>query len=387
MRGVRTSGAFRAISHPTKLLGKDVITILGVESSADDTCAAVVTSDRRILSNVVLRQDEYHRPLGGIQPYVAIEAHQRHLPGVVEQALQKAGMYIEDVDGIAYTRGPGMPGCLSVGSNAMKTLATALRKPLIGVNHMHAHALTPFLTQPPESRPTYPFLTLLVSGGHTMFVLAKSPRDFEVLAATQDEAIGRTVDKVARLLKIPWGDGGLGASLERYVLAGPPEGYNEQEGYEIPIYSTPMPKSVDLAFGAYHSITERFLRGREDTIDENTRYAVAKSFQRAIVRQLEDKLGLIFRQLKDDRIQIHHLVVSGGVASNSFVREGPTPVKLVFPPVSLCTDNAAMVAWASMDRFLAGESDPGTTELLPKWSIDNLDAPPNRGPLPGWRQS
>ncbi|KAH9924445.1 Gcp-like domain-containing protein [Fomitopsis serialis] len=276
-------------------------------------------------------------------------------------------MSLQDVDGIAYTRGPGIGGCLSVGSNAMRTLAAAMKKPLVAVHHMQAHALTPFLTEPIDSLPTYPFLSLLISGGHTLLLLANSPRDFKILATATDEAIGRTIDKVARALQIPWASG-------------------PEEGYELPLYVTPMPGRLQFAFAAF------------------TPYAVASAFQRAVLRHLEDKLDLALRHCSRERIPIRHLVVSGGVASNIYLGKGGSiiripmspiadapprlfeyleeqthfghPIDLVFPPVSLCTDNAAMIAWASMDRFLSGNTDPYTIDLKAKWSIEDLDAPP-----------
>lgn len=181
--------------------------------------------------------------------------------------------------------------------------------------------MTPFLTEPLDSLPSYPFLTLLVSGGHTQIVLVESPQQFEILATTNDEPIGRTYDKVARLLGIPWGERGLGASLEEYVRNGPPEEYNEDEGYEIPIFGLPAPGRLEFAFATYHSSTALFVRAREGSIDECTRYAVASSFQKAAMHQLGMKLKLAIRLCKSRYISIRHLVVSGGVASNAFLRE------------------------------------------------------------------
>ncbi|KAI0727376.1 glycoprotease [Fomitopsis betulina] len=379
--------------NPKQAFGKDVISVLAVETSADDTCAAVVTSDRRILSNVVIRQDEL--PLGGIQPYVAIEAHQRNLPTAISRALEEARIRLQDVDGIAFTRGPGMSGCLSVGSNAMKTLASVLKKPMIGVHHMHAHALTPFLTEPADSQPSYPFLSLLLSGGHSLILLALSPREFQILGSSRDEPVGRTFDKVARRIGIPWGDRGLGASLEEYVRKGPPEGYDVSGGYEIPHYATPMLGTFQLAFASYHSATEQFMTARNGEIDEHTRYAVASAFQTAIAKQLGYKVRKALQHCKSKRIPIGHVVAGGGVASNMFLREnlrssldeqGLKSVELVYPPPSLCTDNAAMVAWAAMGPLTAGQTDPPETELVPKWSIEDLDTVSDKGPLPKWQE-
>ncbi|KAH9830728.1 glycoprotease family-domain-containing protein [Rhodofomes roseus] len=353
------------------------------KTSAVLSCAAVVTSDRRILSNVVIPQHDYHLPSGVISTLLC----------VVQKALDDAGTSVQDVDGIAYTREPGMTGCLSVGSNAMRTLAAALKKPLDGLDHMQAHALTPFLTEtePADMLPTFPFLSLLVTAGNTLLLLVKSPRDSKILAATKDMTIGGAIEKVARSLKLPRGEPGLGASLEEYLRKGPPEGYVIEKDYEIPLYSTPMPGRLEFSFASERSDTDRFLREREEDVDECTGYAVAYAFQKTIVPQLEGKLKLALRACRQDRVPIKHLVVSGGVASNMFLRQTRVvrvvkeqdeynPIELIYPPVSLCTDNAAIIAWALIERFLTGDTDPYSTNLVPKWSVEYM-FPANRKPI------
>ncbi|KZT04628.1 glycoprotease [Laetiporus sulphureus 93-53] len=357
-------------------------TVLALESSADDTCAAVVTSNREILSNVVVRQDNLNELYGGIHPYVAIQAHQHNLPGAVRRALQEANMSVTDVDGIAYTRGPGIGGCLSVCSNASKTLAAALNKPLVGVHHMQAHALTPFLTTPTDKLPQYPFLTLLVSGGHTLLLLATSPRTFRTLATALDESVGRAFDKIARMLALPRSQLGLGAALEQFVLAGPPTG-GEVVDPDIPRIPLPMHGRLSFSYTGLHSTVERFLFSRNGVINESTRYALAESFQKAAVGQLEEKLLLGLQLCQRRGINIRDVVVSGGVASNLYLRKRlracldnanpDAPIALLFPPPALCTDNAVMIAWASMHRFLAGDTDAYSDELRSKWNIEELD--------------
>ncbi|GBE81360.1 glycoprotease [Sparassis latifolia] len=363
----------------TRQEGRD-FTVLAVESSADDTCAAIVTSDRQILSNVVVRQDSFHAPYGGIHPYVAIEAHQLNMPGAVQQALAEANMAVTGVDGIAFTRGPGIGGCLSVGSNAAKTLAAALNKPLVGVHHMQAHALTPFLTTPLESLPEYPFLTLLVSGGHTLLLLATTPTTFHTLATALDESIGRAFDKVSRMLKLQWSALGPGAALEQFCLETPDP--DADAGEAIPDIPRPMPGRLAFSYTGLHSTVERYLHSRGGTVGAPTRLALARAFQEAAVGQLEDKLALGLEQCRRQGVDIRHVVVSGGVASNAFLRErlrmcldaasSDVPISLMFPPPSLCTDNAVMIAWASMDRFLAGDTDAYSVALRVKWPIEEL---------------
>ncbi|KAJ8522719.1 hypothetical protein ONZ45_g756 [Pleurotus djamor] len=229
------------------------LVILALESSADDTCAAIVDSNRKILANVVTKQHALHEAFGGIHPSVAIEAHQRNMPRTIRTALCDAQLSVHDVDGIAFTRGPGIGGCLSVASNAAKNLAAALDKPLVGVHHMvralfsstfalivdrlaftkQAHALTPLLTSPPSDSPQFPYLTILISGGHTLLLLATSLTDFKIMATTADESIGRAFDKVGRMLHMEWGTHGPAASLEHFA--------SEATAQEID-QSTPFPK-------------------------------------------------------------------------------------------------------------------------------------------------
>ncbi|KAM5530090.1 hypothetical protein V8D89_016242 [Ganoderma adspersum] len=368
-------------------------TVLALESSADDTCAAVVTSDRQILSNVVVNQQSSLEQYGGIHPYVALHAHQRRMPGVVQRALSEAGLTMNEIDGIAFTRGPGIPGCLSVCGNAARTLAAALNKPLVGVHHMQAHALTPFLTSLPSSCPSYPFLTLLVSGGHTLLLLATAPTAFRILATTADEAIGNAFDKVAKLLQIPYAGTAAGAALERFCASGPSGsssvGGEGEKDIDVGGIMIPMPRTMRgrLAFSytSLHSAVERFVHAHqlEGALDERTKLALARSFQKAAVGQLEEKVVLGMRKCAQEGIAVRSLVVSGGVASNAYLRERlracldqecpDEEVSLVFPPPSLCTDNAAMIAWASMHRFMAGDTDDYMIETRSRWSLEDLE--------------
>ncbi|EIW74528.1 peptidase M22 glycoprotease [Coniophora puteana RWD-64-598 SS2] len=366
-------------------------TVLALESSADDTCAAIVTSDRRVLSNVVIKQHQLHGPTGGIYPPTAIDAHQRNMPHAVRRALQEAKMTMHDVDGIAFTRGPGIGGCLSVGSNAAKSLAAALDKPLVGVHHMQAHALTSLLTAPSASTtPRFPFLTLLVSGGHTLSVLATSLTSFRILGTTADESVGRSFDKVARILGLEWGKRGLGAALEDFCEAEPTTDEGKCDG-EISSFAFPHPMRgrLDFSFASLHSTVDRHLAllGRPPTLAEKR--ALAREFQDAAVAQLCAKLRLALDACAQRGVTVGDVVVSGGVASNRYLRtrlresldayaalsESTTEdarIELAFPPVELCTDNAAMIGWAAMHRFLAGDYDPYDIDLKPKWSIEEI---------------
>ncbi|KAI0656520.1 glycoprotease [Cubamyces menziesii] len=373
------------LAHSIRRLHARRFTVLALESSADDTCAAVVTSDRKILSNVVVNQQAFLEEYGGIHPYFALHAHQRNMPGAVQRALKEANLTVNDVDGIAFTLGPGLPGCLSVCGNAARTLAAALNKPLVGVHHMQAHALTPLLTSPPSEHPQFPFLTLLVSGGHTLLLLASSLTSFRILATTLDESIGNSYDKVARLLNIPFDGTSAGAALERYCASPLPPGEGSEDDVPEIRMPRPMPGRMAFSYTGLHSTVERFLDARRGTLDERTRLGLARSFQRAAVGQLEAKLVLGMQQLAAQGVKVKSMVVSGGVASNSYLRErlracldveSPDErISLLFPPPALCTDNAVMIAWASMHRFLAGDTDEYSIESRPVWSLEDLEKP------------
>ncbi|KZS98357.1 glycoprotease [Sistotremastrum niveocremeum HHB9708] len=360
-------------------------TVLALESSADDSCAAVVTSDRRVLSNIVVKQTAEVEKYGGIHPYIAIQSHQKNLPGAVRRAFEDAGLSVNDIDGIAFTRGPGMGGCLSVASNAAKTLAAALNKPLIGVHHMQAHALTALLTSSKDDMPHFPFLTLLVSGGHTMLVLARSVNNFETLCNTVDISIGNVYDKVFRLLALPPHPDqlGPGAALERFC--------NENSSIDltIPQFAIASPGQRQFSYAGLLSAVQYEINrrlGNHDSgpgeLSHEDKVAIARGFQNAAAAQLEEKLGLVLDVCIRRGLLVKHLVMSGGVASNEYVRntlrtflqtsarEEARDVTLCCPPAQLCTDNAVMIAWASMHRFLNHDHDDYTIDLRPTWSIE-----------------
>jgi len=299
-------------------------------------------------------------------------------------ALDEAKLEMGHIDGIAFARGPGIGGCLSVGSNAAKNIAAALRKPLVGVHHMQAHALTPLLTSPSDSLPRFPFLTLLISGGHTLIVLADSLNSFKILATTVDESIGRAYDKVARMLGLEWGSKGYGAALEAFCAAGIQKfGVPVQE--DLPPVSFPSPGKLSFSYSGPHSNIERYIHSRSgmEHLDEQARWKLALAFQQAAVGQLEEKVELGLKWCYRNGHPVNDLVVSGGVASNKYLRERLrdrlqrldsdfSSIKLSFPPLQLCRDNAVMIAWASMHRFLAGDFDDYSIEHRAKWSIEDL---------------
>ncbi|KAH9485285.1 tRNA N6-adenosine threonylcarbamoyltransferase [Psilocybe cubensis] len=353
--------------------------VLAIESSADDTCAAIVDSAKKIHANVVIKQHNIHEEYGGIYPMSAIGCHQQNMPYAIRQALAQSGMNIvHDIDGIAFTRGPGMPGCLSVGMNAAKSLASALDKPLVGVHHMQGHALISILTADREE-PKYPFISLLISGGHTLLLLATSANSFQTLATTRDESIGRSFDKVSKLLELKWTDLGPGDALEKFCEEAP-----EIKCPIIPPFPSPLVGQLAFSFSAFHSHAKALISEQKQhgDLQLSTKKAIARAFQTGVVAHLEEKLILGLAWCKERNISVRDIVVSGGVASNMFLRRRlqgcliecyrDVTYNLVFPPPDLCTDNAVMIAWASMHRFLTNDTDPYSIELRPKWNIEEL---------------
>ncbi|KAG9039818.1 hypothetical protein FRB95_007245 [Tulasnella sp. JGI-2019a] len=362
-------------------------TVLALESSADDSCAAVVDSRRNVLSNIV----EKHPPYGngnhqlGIHPYVAVERHQRNMPIVIQRALREAAMSMNDIDGIAFTRGPGMAGCLAVAANAGRGIAAALDKPIIGVHHMQAHALTPMLTA--KEPPKFPFLTLLLSGGHSLLLVVHSPKKFHTLATTTDCSIGQALDSVARLLGLSWHDEnghliGPGAALERLARQSSPAG---EDLPEVPKFPLACEHHLAFSFAGPKGEVSKYLKSlRPEALnDQGLRIAIAASFQKAVMGQVEEKVRLALKWADRHNVPITSLVASGGVASNLYLRErleqvlgGYSPqLPLICPPLHMCTDNAAMIGWASMYRFLERDHDALDIDLLPSWALKDLDTP------------
>ncbi|GAA5814763.1 hypothetical protein MFLAVUS_008265 [Mucor flavus] len=363
---------------------KRPLRVLGIETSCDDTSAAIVTSDRQILSEVIRGQQEMHEPMGGIVPTLASKGHSRNLPGVISETLELAGLTLQDLDAIAVTRGPGLPPCLPVGLNAGKVLAAVAKKPLIGVHHMEAHALTARLTTKNElnqPEPAFPFMTLLISGGHTLLLTANDIGDYDQLGTTLDNAVGEAIDKTARLLELDWlkgRRGGPGAALEKAALTGNPERF-------MPRLPKPMLERntsvIAFSFSGLKSAVARLVE-TEKLVDLNNPQDVsdmAAAFQLTCIQHIEQKIKLALNQeVVKNKKPLSALVVSGGVASNTLFRTrletlaGSYNLPLICPPPQLCTDNGVMIAWAGIERFQAGLVDDYTITTLPKWPLESL---------------
>jgi N6-L-threonylcarbamoyladenine synthase len=325
---------------------------LGIETSCDDTATAIVRDGRTVLSNVSTNQDEFHAKYGGIVPEIASRRHASLLSAAIDDALARANLALDDIDGIAVTTGPGLIGSLVVGVATAKALAFATGKPLYAVNHLHGHLFAAFLDR--EAEPEYPFLALLVSGGHSQLVEAQSARSLHVIGRTRDDAAGEAFDKTARLLGLPFPGG---PALEALALDGDPK------AVAIPRYR-PAPGALDLSFSGLKTSARYFLESA--AAGDVSRADVAASFQAAIVDVLIDRVN---RAL--DARTYRSIVLSGGVAANAALADAFRSVgrrrgiAALVPERRFCTDNAAMIAAAAMRRGDIGLSDPLTLTANP----------------------
>jgi N6-L-threonylcarbamoyladenine synthase len=321
--------------------------LLGIETSCDDTATAVVRDGRDVLASVSTNQDAFHAKYGGIVPEIASRQHVALLSAAVEDALNRAATTLENVDGIAVTRGPGLIGSLVVGVAAAKALAFAARKPLYGVNHLHGHIFAAFLDREPARQPQYPFLVLLVSGGHTQLVAVESPTNLRILGRTRDDAAGEAYDKTARLLGLGFPGG---PELDRLAREGDPR------AHAFPRHR-PDEGSLDMSFSGLKTSVRYFLEspaGRAaNAVD------VAASFQAAIIDVLIARVEAAFASGRYTGV-----VLSGGVAANSglqfALREWSEMrgVAAFIPPPKYCTDNAAMIAAAAYYQGDLVRADP-----------------------------
>ena len=335
--------------------------VLGLESSCDDSAAALVTGDRVILAQVVVGQDEAHRPFGGIVPEIAARAHVERLPQLIRQVLDEAKAKPSDLDAIAATAGPGLIGGVMVALLAGKGLALAARKPLVAVNHLEGHALSPRLADPSLD---FPYLLLLVSGGHCQLLEVRGVGRYRRLATTIDDAAGEAFDKAAKLLGLAYPGG---PAIELLAREGDPR-------------AVPLPRPLvgsgepHFSFAGLKSAVQRAAAsGAHRPAD------IAASFQQAVVDCLVDRT-----QRALAACDAPTLVVAGGVAANQQVRSALTDLAqqnrraFSVPPGWLCTDNAAMIAWAGAERFAAGLTDPLDVPARARWPLD-ADADKVRG--------
>jgi N6-L-threonylcarbamoyladenine synthase len=327
--------------------------ILGLESSCDDSAVALVTSDRRILAQAVVGQNHAHQPYGGVVPEIAARAHVEILPDLIGRVLDDAKQSIDDVDAIAATAGPGLIGGVMVALLAGKGLALAAGKPLVAVNHLEGHALSPRLVDPDLD---FPYLLLLVSGGHCQLLEVRGVGEYRRLATTIDDAAGEAFDKAAKLLRLGYPGG---PAIEELAKDGDPHAVRLPR----PLVGSAEPH---FSFAGLKSAVQRAVVSGDFRPED-----IASSFQQAVVDCLVDRTAIAL-----GKTDAPALVVAGGVAANSKIRSALAGLaerngrRFSVPPGWLCTDNAAMIAWAGAERFAAGLTDALDAPARARWPLD-----------------
>ena len=330
--------------------------VLGIESSCDETAAAVLADGRRLLSSVIASQDAIHAPYGGVVPELASRRHLEVVVPVVERALTEAGVRLPDLDGVAVTQGPGLVGSLLVGCAVAKSLAYVHRLPLVGVNHLEGHIYATFLTEDP---PEHPFLALVVSGGHTALYRARAPLEYSLVGQTRDDAAGEAFDKVAKLLGLGFPGGPV---IERVAAGGDPKAIT----FPLAQMSDGAP---DFSFSGLKTSVSLYVKQHAPLAGAEIA-DIAASFQAAVVKMLVRKTV---------KAALHHgvkrIVLTGGVAANGRLRESLAAaatehgLRLHIPPRHLCTDNAAMITAAGTARLAAGERAPLSLNAIPDLAL------------------
>jgi len=352
---------------------KKKLTFLGIETSCDETAAAIVKENNdgtgEILSNIVSSQVKEHRKFGGVVPEVAARAHVEKIEFIVKKAIKESKLNLENLDGIAATAGPGLIVCLTVGLNTGKAIAGSLKKPFIAVNHLEGHALSPKINNKIE----FPYLLLLISGGHTQFLEVNGINNYKRLGTTIDDALGEAFDKTAKLLGIEFPGG---PKIEEWAKKG------DENYFKLP---KPILKKggCNLSFAGLKTAV---LRTSKELKNQKEKYHLAASFQKTINEILYEKTKVameIFLKNKKDIKKT--FVIAGGVAANLKIRENLTKLSNeknfspVFPPKYLCSDNAAMIAWAGIERFKINLIDNLEFPSRARWPLDSY-APFLKGP-------
>lgn len=338
---------------------KNNLRVLGIESSCDETAAAVVENGRVIESSVIASQVDLHAQFGGVYPELASREHVKAAYATVNEALQQAHVGLSDLDGIAVTRGPGLAGSLVVGVNLAKGLALSTDLPVIGVNHLEGHLYSAWLYQAgskPSPEPKLPVMALLVSGGHTELILMRDHLQYELLGGTSDDAAGEAFDKIARLLELPYPGG---PSIQKAAMQGNPRAFNFPKAR--------LSRPWDFSFSGLKTAVLRAVEEFKATNKPVPTADVAASFQAAVVGALFEKTIAAAREFK-----VREIVVAGGVSANKALREAfrsQTEFRVHIPHFSLCTDNAAMIAAAGFRHFIADETSSLDFDVQANWPL------------------
>ena len=347
---------------------------LGIETSCDETAAAVIQENNNgtanILSNIVSSQIKEHEKFGGVVPELAARAHLENIDFIINKSLRDSKISLNEIDGVAATAGPGLIVCLTIGLNIGKSIAAFSNKPFIGVNHLEGHALSPGL----EKKIEFPYLLLLISGGHTQYLIVKDVNHYEQLGTTIDDALGEAFDKTAKMLNLGYPGG---PSVEKYAKLGDKDSFKLPE----PIINR---AGCNLSFAGLKTAVLR--ESKKINRNDKLKYDLAASFQKTINKILYKKTKVavdMFREkTKKENFQ---LIVAGGVAANESIRNNLSNLseemnfKTVYPDLKLCGDNAAMIAWAGIQRFKKNLIDDVDVSAKSRWPLDK-DAPYMKGP-------
>ena len=343
---------------------KKKIIILGIESSCDETAVSIIQENENdktlILSNIISSQIDVHKEFGGVVPELAARSHVEKIDLIAKKAIEESNIKIEDIDAIAATAGPGLIVCLSVGLSFGKTIAQSLKKPFIAVNHLEGHALSPKL----NSKIDYPYLLLLISGGHSQFLSVEGLGKYKRLGTTIDDAVGEAFDKTAKLLGIEFPGG---PQIEEYAKKGNPKKYE-------------LPKPIinrggcNLSFAGLKTAVLRIVKKIKT---DQEKYDLAASFQKTVEEILYKKSKVAFKEFKNiNGDKANTFVVAGGVAANKKIRKALTNLckevdfNPVFPPVNLCGDNAAMIAMVGLEKFKLKQFSNLDHPAIPRWPLD-----------------
>ncbi|MBL8567994.1 MAG: tRNA (adenosine(37)-N6)-threonylcarbamoyltransferase complex transferase subunit TsaD [Phreatobacter sp.] len=336
--------------------------VLGIETSCDETAAAVVAADRSILSNVILSQTALHAVHGGVVPEIAARAHLDHIDRIVTQALEQASLSLNDLDAVAATVGPGLIGGLIVGAMTGKAIALAAGLPFIAVNHLEGHALSARLAP----GVAYPYLLLLVSGGHCQLLVVEGLGTYHRLGGTIDDAAGEAFDKTAKLLGLGYPGG---PALERSAVTGDPRRFALPQ----PLVGRP---GCDFSFSGLKTAVRQLVERLGSDATARDVADISAAFQAAVAAVLVDRTRHALAMADERGLRPTALVVAGGVAANQLIRRRLTELAaahglaLAAPPPALCTDNAAMIAWAGLEHFRAGHVDRLDVAARPRWPLD-----------------
>ena len=336
--------------------------ILGIETSCDETGVAVYNSEKGIVADQLYSQIDLHKAYGGVVPELASRDHIRRLLPMIDSVINEAGLSAEHIDGIAYTAGPGLVGALLVGASVAKSLALAWQIPALGIHHMEGHMLAAQLADDP---PDYPFVALLVSGGHTQLMACRKAHHYELLGESQDDAAGEAFDKVAKMLDLPYPGG---PEIAKLALKGTPDRF---------VFPRPMTNKpgLDFSFSGLKTHTLNTIAAL-NPLTHQDKADIAAAFQKAVVETIRIKCE---RAL--DQTALDTLVIAGGVSANVMLRERLDDNarkhhrQVSYPPLQLCTDNGAMIAFAGYLRLAAGMKEDLSINVMPRWPMTSLEAP------------